>query len=198
MYGLQALTNWFRTTEYQKHVDFIPKQIYESINWNVTLIGGSYALWMYTRDKNWQPNDIDIMIKCESEKGFNKECTRLIDKSCMTCVKQISQQDIVNKKVDANSENFHKYIVATKTLVHKDCYKSIQLIGVLTQDKTLEATFNEISDIPSCVTYRVDNGKKIFNVPEKGINILANKIGNANEICPARKRKYEERGYKFE
>jgi hypothetical protein len=61
----------------------------------------------------------------------------------------------------------------------------------------IEVQLEEISDLPSAVSYKVFNGKKMFLVPEKARSALFTRRVPKADICSSRMDKYANRMYEF-
>jgi hypothetical protein len=202
--------------------DTIPDQIYKSLDWSKTVVGGSYALHQFTGDTSWRPHDVDIMIVCKDKDDFEKEAKLFEWKSSVTKIEehwfdkesrrlQDDPETIGGAfQIQVNRELFHYLIIGSKTYTDSKFDLPIQLIGLYKyssminmdggipdEDCTIQAILDITTDIPSCVNYSIENGKKIFHIPEKGCEILSTGIGDAKGICPNRRAKYESRGYIF-
>lgn len=188
--------------------DVIPKELYDALDWSNAVIGGSYALKQFTGDTSWEPHDVDIMIgtdwEAESFEAYAK------DFEAKTNAKKVSEATFddshpKNQPQDpftGDNEMFHQLIRASKTYKFPGFDLPVQLIGVNThrlnmQGRSVQAVLNITTDIPSCVSYSIQDNMKIFHIPEKGREILLTGVGKAEHVCPSRKEKYEARGYAF-
>ena len=171
-------------------------------------IGGSYALQQFTKAHNWEPNDVDIMIGCEDIHNFNDKVKLFETEMNVKLLKSYNyykskQYDNINKiftnKYDEYNEKFHDSILSTRTYELDGFNKKIQLIAIKTiHPNNIMNVLNSITDIPACVTYKyLDNGDKIFYVPEKGLDALYTKVIASDKICESRRDKYMKRGYIF-
>ena len=185
--------------------DKIPKEVYLALNWNKTVVAGSYALKQFTGDNNWEPNDIDVMISCGNKDEFLKEAKAFEEKSGALLTKSawfdhISYQ--TNAQTQDDDELFHESVLGSRTYKLDNCNLPIQLICLDHTKKEFgsspQSILQRTTDIPSCVSYSVSNdGQKMFYVPEKGVEILATKRGSKEDICNSRFLKYLTRGYEF-
>ena len=178
--------------------DVIPNIVYKSLNWNRSIIGGSYALQQFTGDK-WKPNDIDIMIKCDDINDFQNEVIRFVNETKGTLIKtRENMNPAVGKQSLPLEEDFHKSILGTATIMVNDCPKPIQLVAIKTEPyDTLLGHLNKITDTPACVSYTVQNNQRIYHIPEKCCEALFTRKVKKNNICFTRMDKYKERGYDF-
>ena len=176
--------------------DKISSEVYEVFDWSKTVIGGSYALNMFTCPK-WESNDIDVMIKTTNQEDFNAEINRIVTGTNATIIKQ---RWGINKHqpIQSDQEEFNKTVLGTCTLKIENIDKPIQLVAIETGNKTLLSTLNEITDKPACISYTVENGKKMFHIPEKCSEALFTKKISRVDICQSRISKYTERNYQFE
>jgi hypothetical protein len=94
-------------------------------------------------------------------------------------------------------------VIGSRTYQVDDFSKRIQMVCLNNVDKFSEKKLsvaeilNVTTDIPSCVSYIVSNGQKMFSVPEKGCEILLTQRGLVDDICSSRLNKYVNRGYEF-
>jgi hypothetical protein len=176
--------------------DEIPSKVYEVFDWTKTVVGGSYALNMYTCPK-WESNDVDVMIKTTNRDDFNTEVNRIVAGTNATIIKQRWGIDKY-LPIQPDQEAFNKKVLGTCTLKVENINKPIQLIAIETDNKTLLSTLNEITDKPACISYTIEDGKKMFHVPEKCAEVLFTKKASKTDICQSRIIKYTERNYQFE
>lgn len=175
-----------------------PDRLHNAINWNCSVVSGSYALHSFTGDKSWQPHDIDIMVACSDTMNFQKEAEQFSRKAGATLIKESWFND---KHIEPDQELFHEYVLGSKTYqvpgtelpVQLICLKQHPVKGLNTPIDILNVT----SDVPSCVSYSISNGVRIFHIPEKGREAILTKTVKESEICPSRKAKYQTRGYTF-
>jgi len=174
--------------------DDIPTTVYDSLDWDKTVIAGSYALQQFTND-NWTPNDIDIMISCNDVEEFRNEFCRFEQKTgaCLERYAWFSDKSLPNK----DDELFHELVLGSRTYTVPNCSKKVQLICLQKNNRRPEETLMETTDIPSCVSYKMVSGQKMFFIPEKGVDILRTKRGPLAGVYPGRIEKYKQRGYTF-
>jgi hypothetical protein len=100
---------------------------------------------------------------------------------------------------DRRDEKFHEAIKASAKIHVPDVNIPLQFVWIqgLSSGMPVEHQLEQVTDIPSCVCYKFVHGRKFFIVPEKGREALMTRRVQLNDICPARKAKYEERGYEF-
>ena len=90
---------------------------------------------------------------------------------------------------------FSSATIKVPNLQHEVQYIFIQ---GLNPQAPVEEQLEPITDLPSCVSYKVTKeGEKKFIVPKKGEKALITKIIPKDDICPSRMEKYEKRGYQF-
>jgi hypothetical protein len=185
--------------------DVIPKSLYENLKKYNYVVGGSYALQQYTKAK-WEANDIDIFINCF---GYNEYLVfEMIVKSfietnekikIITDFRTLDQlcKDAEKKEDAMIQERFSTKIIGTITIQYPGIDKHVQFIGISCKyNEELVDILDKMTDLPSCLSYNVSEDKRIFNVPDKYLKM--GDVINNRMICPLRKKKYEERGYKFE
>ena len=78
--------------------------IHNYINWNKSVVGGSFALSSFKPDF-WKPSDIDIMVLCNSTKEFNDECNKF--KENVKCELLKENWAFQRVEYDNNAELFH-------------------------------------------------------------------------------------------
>lgn len=176
-------------------------KIYQSINWNKSVIGGSYALHQFTGATHWKPDDVDIMLACESKEEYESEAMKFEQTAQLRLMKQSWFGDR-NEPMAADEELFHERVLGSRTYEMENFNKKIQLVCLMKkyQNETVMDILEETTDIPACVSYKVNlvTGNKMFNVPEKGREILLTGKGKKEDICKSRMEKYLMRGYSFE
>lgn len=57
----------------------------QKLDWSRSLVGGSYAAWLYTGRAALAPQDIDVFIQCSSREDFHAELARLGAETEPTC-----------------------------------------------------------------------------------------------------------------
>jgi hypothetical protein len=180
--------------------DSPPPTLHSSINWTNSIVAGSYALQQFTGDTHWKCSDIDVMVACLTKDEFDREANRFQHLSNMRLNKENwfddPNRDITNK----SDELFHERVLGSKTYSYDGYDKTVQLV-CLKQAYPNEhpiQILNETSDIPACVSYSVLNdGSRVFHIPEKGREIIMTRNGDKTMICPSRLDKYTARGYFF-
>jgi len=207
-------------------VDDPAKPLYKHLDWTKSVIGGSYALKQFTGDNGWEPNDIDILTAHNSKDEFDQYCNDVESNSKLNFVKS-TQRDgndrvvsfdktgnkIEDKHIDefGDHEMFHDLIKESKTYNWNN-YK-VQMVYIKPQEgRSLQSVLAETTDSPSCVSFHIERyhpkticgidssqlvEEKIFHVPSKGLQLLMTGQGISSDICKSRKRKYEDRGYKY-
>jgi hypothetical protein len=101
---------------------------------------------------------------------------------------------------DRRDEKFHEAIKASAKVSLPGLVQNVQFVLIRSNTighLSVEEQLNDTSDLPSCVSYKVLNGKKFFTIPEKGREALFTRRVNRKDICPARLEKYQARGYDF-
>ena len=188
--------------------DIIPYSVYQSLDWAITTIGGSYALQQFTGD-TWEANDIDNFLQCRNVDVFKLEVEKFIHRLSNpsdSFVKPLKVRvvrmnldphgtPLTPDKINGKDERFNESIIATCTLEVEDIPKPIQFVGINTGNRSLLAHLHDITDIPACVNYTYDDGRRIFHVGEKCIQTLFTRQLSGLEICRSRANKYKERGY---
>lgn len=149
----------------------LPTHLYEKLDWQVTAVGGSYALHQFTKDPAWQPNDVDIMMACQDKEEFNRLCQIFAGTSDVHLLRETwFDEGSTNLRDNSPDELFHESVLGGKTYQIDGLDKNVQLICL---QKTEEATtpaqiLSLTTDIPACVSYTMFNGQKIFSIPKKG------------------------------
>lgn len=185
--------------------DIITYTVYKSLDWGISTIGGSYALQQFTGD-TWEANDVDIFIQCRNPEVFELEVGkfmhRLSNDEYSPSSAQITKKNldphgtpISPDRINGRDERFNESIIATCTLEVKDVPKPVQFVGINTGARSLLAHLHDITDVPACVNYTVDDGRRIFHVGEKCRQALFTRQLSGLDICRSRKDKYKERGY---
>jgi hypothetical protein len=196
----------FGTTQPKKQYEQVPDvlhSIYQHIDFKKASIGGSYALSQLTGDPSWSPNDVDIVTSHMSMEEFRASVELFCQKTGAILVKF---NDFANGHPDMTpgearrEEKFHEAIKGSARVTLDGVPLDIQFVLIhsnLCGDASVEFQLNETSDLPSCVSYKVERGRKFFTIPEKGREALFTKMINKQDICPARLDKYKNRGYEF-
>lgn len=130
--------------------------LFDALDYTKTVIGGSYALhslmtWrkrttsgyflrLLGSSLGWQPDDIDIMIKCDTKEEFDREAARIESRvGCMRIVKDLWIGDYCNSNYtrrqlvaqnggEFQNEDFHNYIRGVKNYRLDGFEKKIQLV----------------------------------------------------------------------
>jgi hypothetical protein len=183
------------------NTDAPPPTLHSSLNWNNSVVAGSYALKQFTGDTHWECNDIDVMVACQTKQEFQNEADSFKDKSDMLLVREAWFDDS-GKRGSTLDEMYHERVLGSKTFVIRDYFnysKTVQLIWLKQNypNESPVAILNETSDIPACVSYSVMNGSRIFHIPEKGREIIMTRTGAKHMICASRLEKYQARDYIF-
>jgi hypothetical protein len=169
-----------------------------AVNWKNSVVAGSFALHLYTSDTTWQPADVDIMVACTTPAEFEQEAQKFEQKSGAILTKSAWFD---GKTAGANKadELFHEKVMGSRTYTIPFYDKPVQLICLKqTNFESAEEILSETSDIPACVSYKMYNGQRIYNVPEKGVECLRTKHCSRLMVCPSRMEKYRQRGYFFD
>lgn len=208
------LNNFFvNKTESKPNHDIIPQSFYSNLNWSSTFIGGSYALKMLTRAE-WKCNDIDIFVSSSPTDKGKKEFQDYVKSIVETEKGEILKyNDIENlscdtEYLDVEKEDFHECIRQTYTCKFPEIVLPVQFVHIADPKNTSNIVdgvlksghqkYIEITDVPSCVSYKLDsNGKKMFYVPQKGTQAILTKNVKKSDICLSRMEKYTKRGYTF-
>ena len=181
------------------------------------LIGGSWALHALTssdRRTTWEPNDLDIFLPaCKGEecvKDFDRRVENFVQRAGGTVLKEnlidlsstascIDRGEIQEETDLPDQENFHRDLVKTVTVDFPFMKVPVQFVGIKCEaGLTLRDKLTQITDVPSSVTFSCDaQGKRIYQIPEKIVEPLFTRKVSYEEICPARVKKYSERGYTF-
>jgi hypothetical protein len=197
----------------------VARELWLHVDWTRCAAGGSYALQQYTRDP-WpkrNPDDIDIHCQVDTPEELRAMAEAMVASSnrvtytefpeepsaCITKFTVITpEMRTAHWKELGGEERFHESIIATAKLQMRYIPLPVQLVGMDTTSNVLgKAPLLEhlalICDLPASVAFTVQNGKKIFHVPERALRSLQTKQVHINNICAARRVKYEERGYSF-
>ncbi len=177
-------------------------RLYRHLDWSRCLVGGSYALHQFTGATTWQPHDVDVPCKVDSVAEFERLLADFMEKSGARLIEKEIQTPETRKEATAlngRDERFHDSILVTCTLNVPTVSLPVQLVGITTGKHELLAHLNNITDLPACVSFRVmEDGQRMFHVPERGLRALSTKVVSSLDICPARLEKYKARGYTFE
>ena len=184
--------------------------LYPVLDWERSVVFGSYALRLYTSDTAWEPGDIDVPYRCTSHAEFMAEVTRLLTATGATLAKSVTLRSDADRHqaaqvLDGREERFHMSILATATLRVPGVPWPVQLVGMDPSGDRLGNTglvehLNHIQDLPACVSYTMaDDGRtRIWHVPTRAVEALRTRHVRAVDICAARKDKYAKRGYVFD
>ena len=183
-----------------KEPDIIPKSIYNALDFKTSIIGGSYALKRFT-GALWDPHDIDIFIT-----GTDAEFKEAKDKFItLTNAILLSDNHTKHTKHTKNNEDFHALISGTYTFNIPGFSLPIQLIHFkqidhkptvfeFLKEDSCYSIHAKTTDIPS-VSYTIENGQKIFHIPERSLEAIFTRRINGNNICSNRRKLYASRGY---
>lgn len=194
----------------------VARELWRHIDWTRCAVGGSYALQQYTRDP-WParpPSDIDIHCQVEDAEELRAIAKALVASSNrdnwvdepaarITKFTEITREmRIAQYEELGGEERFHESILATAKVQMQRVPLPVQLVGMDTDSMPLgKAPLLEhlalICDLPASVAFTVNKGQKIFHVPERALKPLRTKCVHVNNICAARRAKYEARGYAF-
>lgn len=174
---------------------------YSDLDWNRTVIGGSYALSQFTGDTSWTPNDVDIFIAANSLEDFQSSVQAFVDHDAKSRhLEKFCDFSKGHPDDGKRDEKFHDAIRASAKVKVEGVEPKLQFVFINVDPPTVSELCNvmdEITDIPSCVNYRVQRGQKQFHVPQKGISALFTRQVNLSDVCPSRRAKYQDRGYTF-
>ena len=178
----------------------LPNNIKNSINWQNSAVAGSFALHQFTGATDWQPEDLDIMVACQTKEEFIKSALEFENKSQASLIR-FAWFDPTKPKfsTDRIDELFHESVLGSRTYCVAGFDKPVQLI-CLQQTETLKSPAEILSlttDIPACVSYTMVDGEKLFQIPARGREILLTNRGSRTDICANRYEKYLARGFKF-
>lgn len=193
--------------------------LYASINWATSCIGGSYALFMYmetlTGDRTLKFDDIDIFVKCKNKREFNRELASFVKKfeekegdnlikpSIFDFLGRI--REIFAYRSDPEMCEFNSMILYTKEYQFKSQSRNypvtIQFIGVDSSNANSNTSIQEmmvhIYDYPACVTMQVVDDEIIYTFPVCMVDMLRRKQVPAKYMCLGRRIKYKEYGFEF-
>lgn len=203
---MQTLLRIVGSISGNSHPNFVQNDpifpIYRHIDFQNAVVGGSYALHQFTGDTAWTPNDVDIVTVAENIAAFQAIVQAF---AVNTGGEIIKFNDFSNghphDDVGAarRDEKFHESIRASSKIVVPGIDIEIQFVYIhgLGPNRPVEIQLEEITDLPSCVSYKVFNGKKFFLIPEKGREALLTRRVPKADICPSRMEKYQSRLYEF-
>ncbi len=172
--------------------------IFHHLDWQKTVVGGSHALQQFTGDSNWMPHNIYIFMSSTSKKEYLQAVQRFKDGTSSKIIdsKDFTSSYGANQISSQRDEKFHEFVHGTTTL-HLPSGKEVQLINLYGSKSPIEI-LNQTTDLPSCVSYTVlENGERIFHVPEKGREALFRREISVKDICQSRQEKYRQRGYTY-
>jgi hypothetical protein len=153
--------------------------LYSSINWKISVIGGSYALKQFTGDDGWIPNDVDIIMDCQTEKEFDEESEKFAKSANLDLVKYCKRKprsdniiifdkngNLIDEKTPEDfkesgmdHEMFHDFIKGSRTYTSETLEK-IQTVHFKTDEgRSLQSVLSETTDSPSCVNFHVETYK---------------------------------------
>ena len=186
--------------------------IYKHIDFDNAVIGGSYALHQYTlqyatEQFMWSPDDVDVHTKAEDINDFKE----IVEKFCRDTNATLNKFNDFSKGhpddrdfgtgLTKRDEKFHESVKASATMTVPNIDLKVQYIYIQGQNSNepVEAQLERITDLPSCVSYKVSRltGEKSFIIPAKGIEALRTRLISKADICPSRMEKYSKRGYTF-
>lgn len=174
--------------------------VYSNLNWSTTIIGGSYALKQFTGD-TWNANDIDILVRVSSFEEFENYIKAFSEATNSTYdpINNFDNMPPQSEEQLALDEKFHEAIKGSCKVYHPDTDKILQFVYLddKNTNRSADSILAETSDLPSCVSYTWDEytRQKIFHIPEKGREVLFNRVAKYGDVCDSRRQKYEDRGY---
>uniref|UniRef100_A0A6C0BNS8 Uncharacterized protein n=1 Tax=viral metagenome TaxID=1070528 RepID=A0A6C0BNS8_9ZZZZ len=185
----------------------IMKPFYSELDWDRTVIGGSYALSLFTEDDSWTPNDVDILIAASSVEDFHARVEAFVNRESQGQCRRLEKFSDFSKghphddpEAAKRDEKFHEAIRASAKVSIDGVEQVLQFVYIEAIPPTvtqLRKVLDQITDVPACVNYQAAEGDIQFNVPQKGVEALCTRQVNASDICPSRRAKYSERGYTF-
>lgn len=180
---------------------------FHSLDWNRTLVGGSYALQQFlqhSRLGQWTPNDVDVMVVGDANQipEFDNYVASVVNQHQGAVLKsRVTSIPIqgVERTSFIGEEEFHRDIFKTYTVSFPGFSLPVQFVGIhLHPGENLRDKLTQITDVPSSVTFSLDTrGERVYQIPEKILSPLFTGIVNEKEICPQRKEKYTHRGFIF-
>ena len=171
-----------------KQEDIIPEHVYKSLNFDCSVIGGSYALKRFTGDK-WKSKDIDVFVsKCDDD-AFKKYIEDFMRKTDA----KITHADTYS------TEFFNLNIRQVYTFKVPEMTVPIQFIHMVSKEKeNIVSTYSRTVDLPSAVCYTIENGEKIYHIPERALSSIFTRNVNLSDCgTHDRHKKYKSRGYYF-
>ncbi len=188
--------------------------LYRAIDWTKCVIGGSYALKLYSNAK-WPVGDIDIMCDVQSAAELLALAHGLTHSMDQRVLKERPSKVSLDKftvltpemrkeaqKTNGGEERFHESILGTCTLTVPGVPMPVQMVGIDTTSHiygklALVDHLDYITDLPAAVQYTVAQDRPLFHVPQRAVDAIASKRIPIATICASRKAKYEARGYEF-
>ncbi len=176
--------------------------VYPHLDFTRAIVTGSYALNQFTGDAAWEPNDVDIITTATEIDHFKTMVQWFCASTGGTMIKFSDFAEghpDRRPEEDRRDEKFHEAIRASAKVQVPGIDIILQFVWISSfgSDAPAEVQLEQVSDLPSCVSYKVINGRKFFVIPEKGREALFTRRVSMGEICPARREKYEERMYEF-
>lgn len=167
------MRNWFKSLINNRSFlsDPSDQKLNNSIDWQKSVIAGSYALKQFTGDQSSESHDVNIMIACKDKNEFEIEAKNFAEKSQA----KLNQESHLDKEsFPKNHIFFHDRVLGSKTYQLENYQKPIQLICLQQkQNENAVEILNEISDKALYVSYSVTSGgERIFHISEKGLEIL--------------------------
>lgn len=170
----------------QKFQNDRARAIYNAINWETSVIGGSYALHQFhdqfnPQNQNWTPDDIDIMVGSQTPEEFQHEAKQFEQKCPEAELLKWSRRTEYNKTefydvktqesqirnyaemIDdpGDAEVFHDTVHGSRTYQHPTAGK-IQLVDIrTTPEQDLQTTLAMNTDTPACVNYTMTSYEAI-------------------------------------
>lgn len=201
LFGGATIREMNSRREWSKKEDVL-KPFYQHMDLSRVVISGSYALNQFTGDKLWEPNDVDILTTARDIDHFR---TMVQDFCAQSSGEMVKFNDFAaghpdrSPEEDRRDEKFHEAIRASAKVQVPGVPLVLQFVWIqgLNGDAAAEVQLEKVSDLPSCVSYKVVDGRRFFIVPEKGAEALFTRRVDACDICPARMEKYRKRNYDF-
>ena len=185
--------------------------LYRCLNWDKSRVFGSHALWhVLPGPKSWVPNDLDIAIGEKTERDLWREAERL-----HKCVQEKAQVGALSKEraepglgvVAFDMTVSHKHTLDDKWSAHHHKTTHVQLVGFNVDSRGgLIDAVSRYGHPPCNISFAQHHvhGPRVFAVPLNAMralhdhHIAVEDLADTLSFPPARKTRYELRGFTFD
>lgn len=184
-------------------VDVIPNMIYKSIDFKKCRVGGSYALWKYLKNQDWDPNNIDIFYFTDKFEEFKTYVTKFAsDTNGIFTTPATDDKSLIHALFYNNTQNLHTKVVGFSALSIQNIKLEFRIIAIDSRNDDINANglfLAQICNAPAVVSYTHDSDKGCddFCVPPKyEIPIQIKRLPYVDQDA-SQMEKYIERGFEF-